>query len=440
MSFNSLEFLFFLGASLLVFQAAKKNILFSQIYITLISFIFYLAGDPSFFPYLLALGLMNFAFARAIVFLPAQKKILLIIIVVVDCAFLLGAKVYGQSSHYFPLGVSFFTFQILSFILDIYSARIPFPKNIWHFLSYMFFFPHLIAGPICRAGGLMKQLATPFGTPSFAQVRSGFYLISFGLLKKAVIADTIASRINEVFHTPQGTQGILAWGVVIFTYGWQIYFDFSGYSDIARGIGKLFGLDLPLNFSFPYFSHSLQNFWRRWHMTLSLWFRDFVYLPLGGSKESPLIYVTAILITFLLSSIWHGLGLNYLIWGLWHAFWLIVFHFSLNNFPIVVKRLITLFVIFSGWLFFRSESLDQIQVILGLVFTSPSQTWINSILIKSDLIFLSAGSLLVEIGAFQFKKRYQAMSLLKTDAVWLLVTLCSLIFQAPIKEFIYARF
>jgi alginate O-acetyltransferase complex protein AlgI len=439
MPFNSLEFLLFFGTFILLFQGMRSHLMLTQIFIAVFSFAFYLISEPAYFPHLLFLSLMNFAFAQAIYRLPEQKKLLLSVILFLDVAFLIGGKIQGMETKHFPLGISFFTFQVMSYVLDVYRAKTPVAQGLWHFQSYMFFFPHLIAGPICRANGLMKQMAKPFATPTFEQVRSGFYLISFGLFKKAVLADTIATRVNDVFHTPAGTQGPLAWSVVMMAYGWQIYFDFSGYTDMARGMGKLIGLNIPMNFSFPYFARTLQEFWRRWHMTLSEWFRDFVYIPLGGSKSATAHYVSAIMITFLLSAMWHGLGWNFFFWGLWHALWLIVFKYCLKNFPSRLQQAVTLFVVFFGWFFFRSQDLQQIKEIFSLMLSS-SATGSNVFYTFRFLIILSAVCVLTELSAFHFRLRYRQLNKIFPDVIWIAVTLCALIFQAPLKEFIYARF
>jgi alginate O-acetyltransferase complex protein AlgI len=440
MPFNSLEFLFFLVPLLLMFQAVRKYILLTQVLLTLGSFLFYMIGDAHFFPFLLGLGITNYFFAKAIVSSTSQKKTLLILILILDIAFLVGSKMIGQNSKHFPIGVSFFTFQVMSFIIDTYRAKIPLPQGMWHFFSYMFFFPHLIAGPICRASGLMKQLSKPLAISNSSQIRSGLYLISFGLLKKAVLADSLAIRIDEIFLYPTGTQGIVAWLIVIGAYGWQIYFDFSGYTDMARGLGKLFGLELPLNFFFPYFSRSLSEFWQRWHISLSQWFKDYVYIPLGGSREGGMIHISAILITFLLSSLWHGIGWNYVIWGMWHATWLIISVFCFKKQSSFLEHMMTVVVVFFGWLFFRCQDVEQIKKIFDLMSTTSDQSfWMTLVRFKS-LLWLSGLCLLADLSAQRFKKSYLSMQSFKADAVWVAVTLFAFLFQAPLKDFIYARF
>ncbi len=410
-----------------------------QVIIALCSFGFYLINGADYFPHLLILSLINYAFALAIHRLPSQKKLLLPVILILDVAFLIGGKIQGLETKHFPLGISFFTFQIMSYIIDVSRLHTSPAQGLWHFQSYMFFFPHLIAGPICRANGLMKRMAVPFIAPSFDQIRSGLYLISFGLFKKAVLADTIALKVNEVFSTPSMAQGPFAWGIVIAAYGWQIYFDFSGYTDIARGLAKLVGLEIPLNFSFPYFARTLRDFWRRWHITLSEWFRDYVYIPLGGSKSETHHYVGAILVTFVLSAMWHGLGYNFLIWGIWHGLWLIIFKFSLKNIPSRLEQGMTIFVIFFGWVFFRAENIEQIVQILQLIMSHNAQMP-SAFLIFKDLFLLTFVCLSIEIGAHKFRNIYRQIHPIVSDSVWIILTFCALVFQTPVKEFIYARF
>ena len=439
MAFNSLEFLFFFGLGLLFFQAVRKHILFSRIYLAVISWAFYLLAEPKFFPYLLGLGLVNYLTSLGIVRWPQRKTLLLTLVIALDVAFLIGAKLVGKQNQHFPLGVSFFTFQIISFVLDTASGRSLAPLGFWHFFSYMFFFPHLVAGPICRPSGLLQQMSKPFGVATPSQVRAGFYLISFGLLKKAVLADAIGFRVDEIFSFPSATKGILSWSIVFVAYGWQIYFDFSGYTDMARGMGKLFGLELPKNFNFPYFASNLQEFWRRWHMTLSTWFRDFVYLPLGGSKNSSYHYIGAILATFILSALWHGFGWNYVLWGFWHGIWLIIFRYFMSDSPEVLKRSFTLFVVFFGWFFFRVDNLHQLQQILILMGQPPAY-WSFPFLSLRDLVILISLSFILEVAAALFMRKQQQLSRFASDALWLTITLLALTFQSPLKEFVYARF
>ncbi len=220
-----------------------------------------------------------------------------------------------------PVGISFYTFQSLSYGLDVYYKRLKPTKNIIEFLAFVSFFPQLVAGPIERATHLLPQFA---GTKKFeySQGITGLRMILWGLFKKMVIADSLAVFANQFFNAPLEFDSISAWiGVLAFAF--QIYCDFSGYSDIAIGTAKLLGFDLMINFRTPYFSRSFTEFWQRWHISLSTWFRDYVFIPLGGNKGTLFRYIINIMITFLLSGFWHGAKYTFIIWGAMHGLFLV---------------------------------------------------------------------------------------------------------------------
>src|SRR5690606_10709572 len=216
-----------------------------------------------------------------------------------------------------PVGISFYTFQTLSYTIDVYRNKLEPTKSLVQFAAYVSFFPQLVAGPIERASNLLPQFQKPRVFDSqFAM--SGIYLIVWGLFKKVVVADNCAFFVNQIFDAPQGYSSMeLFLGAILF--GFQIYGDFSGYSDIAIGIGRLFGFSLMTNFSFPYFSRDIAEFWRRWHISLSTWFRDYLYIPLGGSRGSTWIRVRNVFVVFLVSGFWHGANWTFLVWGGIHA-------------------------------------------------------------------------------------------------------------------------
>jgi alginate O-acetyltransferase complex protein AlgI len=439
LSFDSLEFLIFFILFLAILPLVRMHALWQQVVITFFSAFFYFYNESQFFIYFFILSVLNLALANLIGRLRSWSKLLLLIALVLNIGTLITGKYFGAEHKHFPLGLSFFIFQLISYMVDLQKNTASLPRGFWHFQSYMFYFPHLISGPICRAQGLLHQLSFKLPKPNPVAIRSGFYLVIFGLLKKAVLADALSIRIDEIFKNPLPHHGVIVWMLVLFSYGWQIYFDFSGYTDMARGMGKIMGIDLPLNFNFPYFAKSPKEFWQRWHISLSQWFRDYVYFPLGGSQTSGPKAIVAMVVTFLLSALWHGFGWNFLLWGIWHASWLLIFRYFFKNLPLSISQGMTFFIVILGWLFFRAQNLNQVAVILKLmpIPRGNFHFFYNS---YRDLIYLSILCLLVENGAHWFKTHYQSLPVKYADAVWVLVALISLTCQSPLHTFIYARF
>ncbi len=221
-----------------------------------------------------------------------------------------------------PVGISFYTFQTMSYTLDVYRQQMPACRSLLDFSLYVSFFPQLVAGPIERASRLIPQIQNPRVVTN-RHLGEGAWLILFGLFKKVALADAMAREVNLTFGDLSGATTVELWrAVYLFTF--QIYCDFSGYSDIARGSAKLLGFDLMVNFRQPFLASSLQDLWRRWHVSLSSWLRDYVYVPLGGSRGGAWLAARNLLITFTLSGLWHGAQWNYVLWGLWHGVLLVV--------------------------------------------------------------------------------------------------------------------
>lgn len=277
----------------------------------------------------------------------------------------------GQGSIHTPLGISFFTFHALSYLVDIHRGERRL-KNPAKFALYMALFPKILAGPILQYHDAEKQLDSRNITPqSFLW---GIERFIIGLAKKVLIANPLAGAANEIFAIPADNLDFgLAWlGIACFTL--QIYFDFSGYSDMAIGIGKTFGFDFPENFNYPYISQSVQEFWRRWHISLSRWFRDYLYIPLGGNRCGTGRQYFNLVVVFLLCGLWHGANWTFILWGLWYGFFLVLertkFGDVLESAPKPLRRLYVLYVVVIGWVFFRSESLtygmEYLRAMFGL--------------------------------------------------------------------------
>ncbi len=260
-----------------------------------------------------------------------------------------------------PVGVSFYTFQSLSYTIDVYRNKIKPTNDYISFLAFVAFFPQLVAGPIERATHLLPQFLKErkFDTEN---VKSGFRFILWGLFKKMVIADRLAYFVDHVYNSSANYSGITLVAVA-FMFSFQIYCDFSGYSDIAIGSARLLGFDLMQNFRFPYFSKSLQEFWQRWHISLSTWFRDYVYIPLGGNRVSKKRWIFNILITFTLSGLWHGAAATFVIWGFLHGLFLVIESYIKPDRSGKLRNWLGFAATFSfvnlALIFFRSKSLDQ---------------------------------------------------------------------------------
>ena len=266
-----------------------------------------------------------------------------------------------------PVGISFYTFQAMSYTIDVYRGELHARRSLLDLAVFVSFFPHLVAGPIQRASFLLPQVESPRRF-SAEKARSGFVLICWGFFKKLVVADNVGVIANKVFALSDPTFYILWAGV--FAFAIQIYADFSAYTDIARGTSRWLGFELTENFAHPYLARSPADFWRRWNISLSSWFRDYVYIPLGGSRLGAWLWTRNVLVTFLLSGLWHGASWNYVLWGLYHGLLLLVTQVAgqARRLPapqfgrwLLVPQIAGMFVLTNiGWLLFRETELSAI--------------------------------------------------------------------------------
>jgi alginate O-acetyltransferase complex protein AlgI len=261
-----------------------------------------------------------------------------------------------------PIGISFYTFQTMSYTIDVYRGETKVQKNWLDFAVFVTMFPQLIAGPIVKYRQVENSLHSR--TVSLEDIGEGTKRFVIGLAKKVLIANNIGELWNYISGLDLNTISTLTAWLGILAFAFQIYFDFSGYSDMAIGLGNMLGFHLPENFNYPYISTSVTEFWRRWHISLSSWFREYVYIPLGGSRRGLGRQIVNILIVWILTGIWHGAGYNFALWGLWFAFFLIVEKILRRNFPNtepgIVGRICTIFVVLFGWVFFALDTPGQI--------------------------------------------------------------------------------
>jgi D-alanyl-lipoteichoic acid acyltransferase DltB (MBOAT superfamily) len=352
---------------------------------------------------------------------------------------------------YLPVGISFFTFQSMSYTIDVYRGRLDATRDPLLFFSYLSLFPQLVAGPIVRARDLLPQLraARPVTGRDWWD---GLGLIARGYFKKVVLADQIAPFVDQAFASPTLPDNTAYWWVVVVLFGIQIYGDFSGYSDIAIGLGRWFGLRFPENFQHPYLASGFRDFWTRWHISLSTWFRDYVYIPLGGSKRGAARSHVNLWVTMLLSGLWHGASWRYLVWGALHAAFVSFERVTgwssrLARWPL--GRALSVFLVFAAvsfaWGFFRAESLDQ-ALEVSRYLLRPSTGMVPEALRPGLTEGLCAGVfVLMELAvAFRLMERFQRRSpraFAISEAALVGVTLAaSLLLRGPGHAFIYFQF
>lgn len=406
MLFNSLAFAIFLPIVFVVYWFVLKNKKKQQNYLLLgASFYFYACWDWRFL-FLLIFSIALDYFSGLQIEKSKSKKMAtfwLTLSIVINLGFLGFFKYYnffvdsfadlvggfGFTVHpwtlqiILPIGISFYTFHGLSYIIDVYKKKIPAEKNLLEYALFVSYFPLLVAGPIERATHLLPQVKK-VRVFNFEQATNGVRQILWGLFKKMVIADNCAPIVNEIFaNADQEPASRLVIGVVLFAF--QIYGDFSGYSDIALGVSRLFGMELLKNFAFPYFSRDIAEFWRRWHISLSSWFRDYLYFPLGGSRGGMWMKIRNTFIIFLVSGFWHGANWTFIIWGGLNALFflpLLIREKNRNNLEVVamgklipsfrdvVNILFTFAIVCFAWIFFRAENLTAAISYIKNIFDS----------------------------------------------------------------------
>jgi alginate O-acetyltransferase complex protein AlgI len=279
-----------------------------------------------------------------------------------------------------PIGISFYTFMTMSYVIDVYRREIPATTHPIDFAVFVAYFPHLVAGPILRAPALLPQIASPRRITS-RQMAEGSWLVGWGLFKKMFVADNLAPIVTAVFasgHSPSGAEVLIG----VYAFAFQIYGDFSGYTDIARGLSKWMGIELNLNFLFPYFVRSPQAFWRNWHISLSTWLRDYLYIPLGGNRGSTAATYRNLMITMVLGGLWHGAAWPYVLWGIYQGGLLVTYRWAgerwagsswIARLERPGWKLFGWFVMFHltcyGWLLFRAQSIGQIGSMTAALFT-----------------------------------------------------------------------
>ena len=377
MLFSSMIFLWVFLPLVLIFHRLLDR-RFHNTFLLLASFVFYGWGEPRYLLLMLLSILLNYLGGLGVATgSETGRKARLFLCVAANLA-LLGYFKYanffvdtvngivpetirGFSRVALPIGISFYTFQAMSYVIDVYRREVEVQKSFWKLALYVSFFPQLVAGPIIKYHDVDQQLSERTVSPQ--KTAYGIRRFVFGLGKKVLLANTLAVVPDDVFRLPPEQLGsAVAWlGVVC--YSLQIYFDFSGYSDMAIGLGKIFGFDFPENFRYPYLSCSIREFWRRWHISLSTWFKEYLYIPLGGNRCSATRVALNLLIVFAATGIWHGAAWTFLLWGLWHGLFLLLERYvlkeKLEHGPWrILGHCYTQLALLLGWMLFRSDSLE----------------------------------------------------------------------------------
>jgi alginate O-acetyltransferase complex protein AlgI len=458
MVFNSLPFLVFVFAFFLVWARIKKYNKFKWFWIVLMSFVFYAWWDWRFLFILIFTGLIDYVSGKKILNQPSNKFFWLWLSLGSNILSLVFFKYSGwitqllddvfktnlnnqlpEFSLVVPVGISFYTFNSMSYTIDLYRGKTKPAENLLHFFAFISFFPHLVAGPIIRAKDILGQLTQNHSVNNL-QLLNGVKLCVWGFFQKMVLADNLAIYVNDKFSIVSMQTDALVWWICMLAFSFQIYFDFNGYSTIARGLAKLCGIHFKLNFNNPFLAHSFQNFWKRWHISLSSFFRDYVYKSIGGNKISPLRTEVNKWLTMLISGLWHGANLTFLFWGALHALFL-----SLERLFKTIKlpRFLSVFVVFIGvllaWVFFRAPTIQDAFYVIKVMFSFNTLLSFKSIVFSSVFVWLIVSFLVVYTPKHPFLNKIKNTTVFQMFS-WSLLILSCIFLRGPEQQFIYFQF
>lgn len=480
MLFNSIDFAIFLPIVFILYWFVfNKNLKIQNLLIVAASYIFYSFWDWRFLSLIVFSSIVDYSVGRKLEEEENQlkRKTLLWISILVNLVFLgffkyynffldnfisafsfFGTEIQANSLNIIlPIGISFYTFQTLSYTIDVYNRKLEPTKDLIAFLAFVSFFPQLVAGPIERATNLLPQFSNK-RIFDYSKAVDGMRQLLWGLFKKVVIADNCAEYANLIFNNSADYSGsTLVLGALFFTF--QIYGDFSGYSDIAIGTSRLFGFHLRRNFAFPYFSRDIAEFWRRWHISLSTWFRDYLYIPLGGSRVGALKKVRNVFIIFIISGLWHGANWTFIIWGGLNAVYFLPLLLTKSNrkhidivargkrlptFQEFLLMLITFGLTVFAWIFFRAENIGHAISYIEAIF-SPSLFSIPVIISYKMILLMVILLVFVSIEWLNREKEHALQinkdcpGLYRYMAYFMLVA-SIVLFRGSAQDFIYFQF
>ncbi len=412
MVFSSTVFLFlFLPLTILIYyNPIFKSRKFKNVFLLLVSLFFYAWGEPQFVFIMILSIIINWFLALKISKNNKNKKIYLVIAVIYNIGLLF---IYKYLSFFvnnigwllkndsitlniaLPIGISFFTFQMLSYVLDVYYGKAEVQKNILYVGLYISLFPQLIAGPIVRYQTVANEIENR--KENFNEFCSGIYRFVYGLGKKVLISNYVGLITDNIYvNMTWGELSVATAWIGAIAYTLQIYFDFSGYSDMAIGLGRMFGFHFEENFNYPYIANSITNFWRRWHISLSTWFRDYVYIPLGGNRVSSKRHIFNLFVVWFLTGMWHGANWTFIIWGIYYFILLIIEKKTkIIEKMGVFSHIYTLFFVIIGWVIFRANDMSVLGRYLGYMFGIGANGMVDELAI--DYIKMSGISILLGI-------------------------------------------
>ncbi len=470
MLFNSLTFLFGFLPLLLALYFIVESRKIKNIILLLFSILFYAWGEPKYIFLMLITIIVVYVFGLLIDKFDRDKNKLLKKISLIICIILVvGNLIFFKYTNFFieninnifnsnikilsiilPIGISFYTFQILSYIIDLYNKKIKVQKNILSLSLYVSLFPQLIAGPIVRYETIEDEIDNR--KENIDDIINGTKRFIIGLSKKIIIANQMGIMADMVFnnHTPAYGTSIIWLGILAYTL--QIYFDFSGYSDMAIGLGKIFGFHFLENFNYPYISTSITEFWRRWHISLSSWFRDYIYIPLGGNRVSKIKWIRNIFIVWLLTGFWHGASWNFIIWGLFYGLLLlcekIFLDKILKKLPKFISWLYTIIIIMIGWTVFRANNLNELLYFIRTMFIYHKTDWLTILpnnLVNFNSIFFLIPAIILSFPIFKKLQEKYSNNIVYT-IIMNIILLCLLficvvyLISSKYNPFIYFRF
>lgn len=466
MLFSSATFLYFFLPVVTAAYYIFRNRAWRNAVLLVFSLLFYSWGEPKYILLMIASTLIAYLCGLAIDRYRDRKKLkkafMLIAIImllgslvvfkylnlITDTISSLSGAELSVREIALPIGISFYTFQILSYIIDLYRGSVRVQKNYFYFALYVSFFPQLIAGPIVRYSTVEEEIRNR--EESWDDAIYGLRRFIIGLAKKVLIANSAAAVSDYIYSLSSGVGTGALWLAAV-CYTLQIYFDFSGYSDMAIGLGRIFGFHFLENFNYPYIAKSVTDFWRRWHISLSSWFRDYVYIPLGGNRVKKSRWILNILIVWGLTGLWHGASWNFVAWGLYYAVLLIIEKLFLskilNRLPGILQWIYTMFIVVVGWVLFNITDFAQLASVLSTMFSASETNWTalyaGNAQISKYLLFLP----LAVLFSFPVAKKIKISNNSAVEAVFVngfylvLIAVCIMfIISSSYNPFIYFRF
>lgn len=460
MVFSSITFVYAFFPLVAVAYYLSKSRVYRNVVLLLASLLFYSWGEPRFLLLMLAATLAAYCGGLLMERSTAHKRLILIVTVVLLVGNLFVFKYLNFFSENLsalfgwralpkltlPIGISFYTFQILSYVIDLYRGEIRVQRNYFYLLLYVSFFPQLIAGPIVRYETVEQEILER--RESIDDVAAGLRRFILGLAKKVILANNIARIAETIYAGDSAVYGTALYWLAAVAYALQIYFDFSGYSDMAIGLGRMFGFHFLENFDHPYTALSITDFWRRWHISLSTWFRDYVYIPLGGNRVKKSRWIRNILVVWALTGFWHGAQWNFLFWGLYYGLLLLAEKLFLGRLlerlPRAVRWLYTAFFVLIGWVLFNLTDFPSLCHALKLMFVPQATDWVaaaatNVSLLKA-VVYLPLGIVCCLPLLRREPKSTKGILLADLASGLLLIVCIVFILSSSYNPFIYFRF